>query len=399
MKIGVIKERKTPPDFRVPLVPEHCAQLLDLYQGLELCVEQSDMRSYTDDEYKRFHIPVTDNMSDCDVLMGVKEVPPSALIPNKTYLFFSHTIKKQPYNRHLLQEVLKKQIRLIDYECLKDEKGQRLIGFGRFAGIVGAYNALRGWGLRIGKFNLKPAHQCLDSKDLYAQLENLDWGNLRVVLTGGGRVAYGVIETLHAAGFKQIDWPAFISGEGEGNVFTQIEYPVYNRRKDGTAFTKQDFYAHPELFESDFHRFMHHADIYIAGHFWSSVAPRFFTSDDLLSPDNRIQLIADISCDIDGPIPSTIRASSIPEPFYGYNPQSQKESAPFDASSITVMAVDNLPCELPRDASDDFSKTLTSTIIPLLINEPDHAILQRATIVENGMLTSHYQYLSDYVAD
>lgn len=400
MKIGIIRERKNPPDFRVPLIPDHCAEVLTKYNNLQICVEPSPTRSYSDQEYNSVDIHLAESLNDCDVLMGVKEVPPNMLIPNKTYLFFSHTIKKQPANKLLLQEVIRKKIRLIDYECLKDEHGQRLIGFGRFAGIVGAYNAIRGWGLRTENYQLPPAHTCYDKNDLFSHFQNKNFGNTRILLTGGGKVGNGALETLHAAGFTQMDWKSFITEKNTaGPVFTQIEFPVYNKRKDGKAFTSDEFFSNPGDFESDFVRFMPYADIYIAGHFWSAGSPHFFTSDDLASPHNRIKLIADISCDIGGPIPSTIRSSTIASPFYGYNPHSQQESSPFDLTSITVMAVDNLPCELPRDASADFSQTLSSTIIPLIIQNTNHPILAKATIAENGKLTSYFRYLSDYISE
>jgi alanine dehydrogenase len=397
MKIGIIRERKSPPDFRVPLTPAQCALLTKAYPQLSVVAESYPERCFPDKEYTANGIPVVDHLNDCDVILGVKEVPVDALIENKTYLFFSHTIKKQEHNRKLLQAVLQKNIRLIDYECLKYPNDGRIIGFGRYAGIVGAYNAFRGWGERTGTFRLKPAHQCFDRKELEAELKKVTLSPIKILLTGAGKVGSGAKEILTYLNIREVSWQDFISQSYHEAVYTQVEFPVYNRRKDGSVFRESDFYEHPELFESDFGKFLPHTDLYIAGHFWSAQSPRFFTREELADSSCRIQLIADISCDINGPIPSTIRASTIADPFYGYDPHTGKETDAFDKNSITVMAVDNLPCELPRDASEDFGNTLSKTIIPLLIQGDKDQILEKATIAQNGKLTPYFSYLQDYV--
>lgn len=397
MKIGIIRERKSPPDFRVPLTPSQCESLVKKYPRLQIVVESYPERCFSNQEYVEHQIPVVNDLTDCDIILGVKEVPVDALIENKTYLFFSHTIKKQEHNRKLLQAILKKNIRLIDYECLKYPNDGRIIGFGRYAGIVGAYNALRGWGIRSQTFSLKPAHECFDRKELETELKKVKLSPIKILLTGAGKVGNGAKEILNEVGIREVPWQDYLTQSYQEPVYTQVEFPVYNRRKDGSAFSETDFFNHPELFESDFAKFLPHTDLYIAGHFWSSQAPRFFTREELASPSCKIQLIADISCDINGPIPSTIRASTIADPFYGYHPQTGKETEAFDKDSITVMAVDNLPCELPRDASDDFGHTLSKTILPLLIEGDKDQILEKATIAENGQLTRYFSYLQDYV--
>lgn len=397
MKIGIIRERKSPPDFRVPLAPAQCALLIKAYPHLSMVAESYPERCFPDEEYKKNGIPVVNELNDCNVILGVKEVPVDALIENKTYLFFSHTIKKQEHNRKLLQAILKKNIRLIDYECLKYPNNGRVVGFGRYAGIVGAYNAFRGWGERTGTFRLKPAHLCFDRKELEDELKQVTLAPIKILLTGAGKVGNGAKEILDYLSILEVSWQDFISQSYQEAVYTQVEFPVYNRRKDGTAFTEKDFFSQPELFESDFGKFLPHTDLYIAGHFWSAKSPRFFTREELADSSCRIQLIADISCDIDGPIPSTLRASTIADPFYGYDPHTGKETGAFERNSVTVMAVDNLPCELPRDASEDFGNTLSKTIIPLLINGDKDQILEKATIAENGKLTPYFSYLQDYV--
>lgn len=397
MKIGIIRERKSPPDFRVPLTPDQCALLVKTYPQLCIVAESYPKRCFSDKEYMNKGISIVNDLNDCEIILGVKEVPIEALIENKTYLFFSHTIKKQEHNRKLLQTILKKNIRLIDYECLKYSDNSRILGFGRYAGIVGAYNAFRGWGERTKTFHLKPAHRCFDRKELENELKKVTLTPIKILLTGTGKVANGAKEILNLLSIQEVDWKNFLSKTYLHAVFTQIDYSIYNRRKDGKPFDKSNFFSQPELFESDFGKFLPHTDLYIAGHFWSDKAPRFFTREELSSSSCKIKLIADISCDINGPIPSTLRASSIAEPYYGYNPHTGKETDPFDKNSITVMAVDNLPCELPRDASEDFGNVLSKEIIPLLLNGDKDQIIEKATIADNGKLTPYYSYLQDYV--
>lgn len=397
MKLGIIKERKSPPDTRVPLIPWQCAALVDEYRKLEIVVEEYPERSYKATEYQKKDLSIVDDLSDCDVILGIKEIPVENLLPGKTYFFFSHTIKKQTHNRKLLQAILQKNIRIIDYECLRYPDDGRILGFGRFAGIVGAYNGLMAFGKRYKLFNLKPAYQCFDLKELEYELTKVKLGPEKVLVTGAGRVGQGVLEVMKLAKIVQVNSHDFINKNFKESVFAQVEFPEYNKSKTGKPFDEKEFYSHPENFESDFHKFLPETDILIAGHFWSPTAPKFFTREDMLQDSFNIKVIADISCDLDGPIPATIRSTKITDPFFGYDPVADKETAPFDKDSITVMAVDNLPCELPRDASEDFGNHLMKDIIPLLLNGDKENILYNATIAENGKLTERYKYLQDYV--
>lgn len=397
MKIGIVRERKTPPDFRVPLTPVQCADLQEAFPGTEIQVESYPDRSYSDEEYKAAGIPVVLDLHACDILLGVKEVPPGQLIFGKTYLFFSHTIKKQPYNRNLLRTCIEKKIQLIDYEALRDANDTRIIGFGRYAGIVGAYNGFRGYGLKKGSYQLKPAHQCFDKVELYNELKKVSLPPIKILLTGGGKVGNGAREILTALNIHEVSMEAYLTDTFDYPAFTQVEYPAYNKRKDGMPFDAERFTSHPEEYVSDFGKFLPHTHFLIAGHFWSSRSPKFFSQAELAAPETKIELVADISCDLDGPIPSTLRASTITDPFYGYNPATGEETTPFDAHTITVMAVDNLPCELPRDASNDFGKTLTKQVLRLLINEPENPIIRNSVICENGTLTPPFAYLQDYL--
>lgn len=399
MKLGVIREDKTPPDARVPLSPAQCKRLMEAYSQIEITVQPSEVRAFKDEEYEQLGIPMADDLSGCEVLMGIKEVPPAMLIPGKTYLFFSHTYKKQPYNRDLLRSILEKKVRLIDYEMLKAPGGKRLLGFGRYAGIVGTYNAFRAWGEMTGDFQLKPAHLCEDRREMEAELIKVDLPtHCKIVLTGAGRVAGGAMEVLSALRISQVFPKEFINEDFPEPVYAQLDVRQYYKRNDHKEFTRQEFYKDPVGYRSDFMKYARITDIYIPCHFWSNRAPYIFTRDDARSADFKIKLVSDISCDIDGPVASTIRPSTIAKPFYAYDPMAEKEVPLGALNSIGVSAVDNLPCELPRDASEDFGNELIKNVMPHFFNGDVDEVLERASeTTMDGKLGQHFTYLQDYV--
>ncbi len=399
MKIALIKERKNPPDKRVVLTPRQAKELQERFPNLQIVVETSDNRAFTDQEYKDAGIEVVQDVSDADVLLGVKEVPMDALIPNKKYFFFSHTIKKQPYNRKLLQAILDKNIELYDHETIIDKEGRRLVAFGYYAGVVGAYNIIRAYGLRTKLFELPKAIELKDKKALIEQLKKIKnlLPPIKIVLTGKGRVGNGAKEILDTMGIKEVTPEEFLNKKFEEPVYTQIDVDWYNRHKDGKTFDFQEFFTQPENFVGDFEKFSKVADIYIAGHFYGQGAPYIFTKEMAQSPENKIKVVGDISCDINGPVVSTIRASTIAEPLYGYDPVGDKETDFDNKNAITVMAVDNLPNEIARDASEGFGSMFVKHIIPAFFNGDKDGILQRAKMTENGKLTERFKYLQDYV--
>lgn len=397
-RIGIIREGKNPPDRRVALTPQHCAELLA--RGIDVTVQTSPHRAYTDAEYTAAGVPVVEDMGDRDLLIGVKEVPVDQLIADKAYLFFSHTIKKQAHNRKLLRAVLEKNITLLDHELLTNPKGQRVVAFGNWAGVVGAYNGLRAlqrtW--QPDAEPLKPAHLCHDRAEMDAQLPNFSLpANLRVVLTGAGRVGGGAMETLERAGLVRIDTTTFLSGGGNGPAYTVCDVDDIYVREDGKPFDRAAFYADPSGHHCEFLPFARTADLYIACHFWDSRGPKILDRNALRDADLRLSAIADVSCDIDGPIDSTLRASTIEEPFYGYDRSTGKEVATGTAGSLTIMAVDNLPCELPRDSSSSFGNDHLAHVIGNLTGPDPDGMAERATIAKGGKLTARYSYLQDYV--
>ncbi|WP_421809939.1 NAD(P)-dependent oxidoreductase [Flagellimonas sp.] len=397
MKFGIIRERKNPPDRRVVLSPAECQKVLDSFPDAQIEVETSPIRVFSDEEYQERGIPVTDTMQDCDVLLGVKEVPIEALLPHKKYFFFSHTIKKQPYNRDLLRAVLEKNIELYDHEVITNVKEQRLVAFGRYAGIVGAYNGIRAYGLKLGLFNLPKAENLEDQQALIKALKGIKLPAIKIVLTGRGRVGNGAREMLDAMEIKRVNVSDYLNKTYQEPVYCQIDASEYNKRKDGVRGNKVDFFQNPQEYQSNFFRFAKVTDFYIAGHFYGDGAPYLYTREDARHPDFKIKVVADISCDIDGPVASTIRPSTIADPIYGYDPISETEIDFMDAKAIAVMAVDNLPCELPRDASNGFGEAFSKYVIPAFFNGDEDGILERARMTQNGKLTPRFAYLQKYV--
>ncbi|WGD35160.1 NAD(P)-dependent oxidoreductase [Olleya sp. YS] len=397
MKFAIIKERKNPPDRRVVFSPDDLKKLQADFSQAEVIVETSDIRVFNDADYKKLGFQVSENVSDAEVMFGVKEVPIEALIPNKKYFFFSHTIKKQPYNRKLLQAILEKNIELYDHETIVKQNGARLIGFGRYAGLVGAYNGFRALGLRDRLFNL-PKVETLDDLDHVKQeLDKITIPNIKILLSGTGKVAKGAKEILDHLKIKEVSDALYLTTEFSEPVYCMVDVMEYNKRKDGKVGNKYAFYKDPSNYESNFMPYAKQTDFFIAGHFYGDGAPYLFTREDAKHPEFRINLVADISCDIDGPVASTIRPSTIADPFYGYHPETEHEVAYNHKDAITVMAVDNLPCELPKDASEGFGDMFLKHVIPAFFNNDADGVLKRAKMTENGQLTKRFSYLQDYV--
>ncbi len=397
MHFAIIKELKNPPDRRTVFSPKKLKELQEKFPKADITVESSDIRVFSDEQYENAGLKVSSDVSNCDVMIGVKEVPINALIPNKKYFFFSHTIKKQPYNRKLLQAILEKNIELYDHEVITKENGNRLIGFGRYAGIVGAYNGFRAWGLRFDSFELPKAETLHDQKALIDQLNSIELSDIKILLTGNGKVAYGAKEMLDAMSIKSVSVKEYLNETFDEPVYCLIDVLDYNKRKDGQVINNRDFYNHPENYESDFMRFAKVTDYFIAGHFFGDGSPFLFTREDAKSEGFTIKLVADVSCDIDGPVASTIRPSTIADPVYGYDPETESEVDFKTDGAITVMAVDNLPCELPKDASEGFGELFLQHVIPAFYNDDKDGVIARAKMTENGQLTERYQYLQDFV--
>lgn len=397
MKFGIIKERKNPPDRRVVFSPDELVRLKQLYKDLDIRVESSDIRVFSDENYRNMGLQVTDNIADCDVFFGVKEVPIDALIPNKSYFFFSHTLKKQPYNRLLLKALLDKNIDFYDHETIVDSNNRRLIGFGKYAGIVGAYNSFRAFGTKFELFKLPKAETLSGKEALITHLKRLILPPLKIVVTGTGKVGSGVKEVLDAIKIKEVTVENYLTKNYAQAVYTQIDVLDYNKRKDGQELDFNDFYENPQEYISNFERFTKVSDIYITGHFHANEAPIILSREMLLANDCKLKVVADVSCDVAGPIACTLRSSTIADPFYGYLPTENSEVDVFHPAAIVVMAVDNLPCELPKDASEGFGEMFMEHVIPSFFNDDKDGILERSRMTKNGKLTPRFSYLQDYV--
>ena len=399
VKIGIIREGKVPIDRRVPITPFQARLIKSQYENVEVVCQSSEIRCFPDEDYQAEGIAIVKDVSDCDILFGVKEVPIPELIENKTYFFFSHTIKQQEYNRDLLREILKKKIDLIDYECLTNSEGQRIIAFGRYAGIVGAYNGIWTYGRRYNLFKLRRSKDCFDLEDLKTEFKKVKLPPVKIVITGGGRVARGAMEVLHGMGIRKVTPSKLLSATYDEPVFAQLSSRDYHVHAEGKEFNRIEFFEFPEKYQSSFLDYAREADILIAAAFWDPNAPVLFTRHDVLKNDFSIKVIADITCDIEGSIPSTKKPSTIDDPIYDYDPTTdQIAPALAEEGNITVMAVDNLPCELPRDASNDFGTELINNVLPNLLGDVDKDdTIKRATITKKGELTENYKYLQGYV--
>lgn len=398
MKFAIIKERKNPPDRRVVFSPERLVVAQQEFPNARFVVEASDIRVFNDADYEDKGFAVSNDVSDANVMIGVKEVPIDALIPEKEYFFFSHTIKKQPYNRALLKAVLNKNITLYDHEVITKENGARLIGFGRYAGLVGTYNGFRLLGQRDQFFTLPKVESLQDLNAVKKELDAITLPTIKICLTGSGKVAHGAKEILDHLKIKEVTYQDYLNITYDQPVYCHIDVLEYNKRKDGTSGDRFAFYKDPSGYESDFMKYAAVTDYFIAGHFYGDGAPYLFTREDAKKDNFKIRLVADISCDINGPVASTIKPSTITEPFYGYNVHTEQEDNFSNKKDvIAVMAVDNLPCELPKDASEGFGEMFLRHVIPAFFNNDQDGILQRARMTCKGILTKRYSYLQNFV--
>ena len=394
LKIGLIREGKIPQDNRVALTPLQCKWVQE-NKDISITVQTSQIRCYTDAEYKNLGIEVKEDLSDCDILFGIKEVPLDMLIPEKTYFIFSHTRKLQPYNQKLLQAILAKKITLIDYECLEHEDGTRLIGFGFFAGVVGAHNGMMAYGNRTGNFSLGRVYKKKNFQELIHTYFGLKIPLIKIAVTGSGRVAHGILEIMNLMEIHE--------AEPDEYKTTHFSYPVYVHLKGENLYVnkltgkynRKEFHEHPERYQCLFSDYLSETDILLNGVYWQQNIPRLFEMEDMKSVNFRIKTIADISDDRNGSVPCNLGDNTMEDPVYGVNKITGASTAAYLPESVDIMAVGNLPNELPRDASRYFGEQLIKFILDDLISG-DSKIIEDATIVKNGKLTPDYQYMHSY---
>ncbi len=395
LKLGLIREGKIPADNRVALTPAQCKWIHKNSADVQVIVQSSSSRSFTDREYKAAGVEVQDDLSECDILFGIKEVPVDQLIPNKTYFFFSHTKKAQEHNQKLMQEMVKKNITLIDYECLTHEDGQRIIGFGFFAGIVGAHNGIMAYGNRTGAFKLGRVGDVRDYRQLIHTYFGLKLPKIKIAITGSGRVAHGLLEIMNLLGVNEVEPFDYLHRQYEYPVYVHLKgRDLYERKDDGT-YNRDNFHEHATEYKCCFSPFVKQTDILMNGVYWDKTIPPLFMLDEFRDPTFKIKTIADITNDTCGSIPVNIGDSTIADPVYGVDRTTIQKTAPYIPNSVDIMAVGNLPNELPRDASRYFGEQLIKYVLEDLA-KGGSTILERATILKNGLLAEEYSYLKEY---
>ena len=395
IKIGLIKEGKIPADNRVALTPAQCKWIHNNFDSFQVIVQSSSTRCFSDREFSMAGAEVRDDVRDCQILLGIKEVPVEQLIPKKTYLFFSHTKKEQPRNQKLLRAILDNQITLIDYECLEHEDGQRIIGFGFFAGVVGAHNGMMEYGNRTRTFKLDRVYKQRSFRELIHTYFGLRVPNIKIVVTGSGRVAHGVVEIMNLMGVVEVEADEFLEKKFSYPVYSQIKGADLYERRDDKTYSREDFHLHPENYQCKFLPYAAVADILMNGVYWEKNIPRLFDKSDVQKENFNIQTIADISDDADGSVPINLGDQSMDDAVYGVDRKTLQKTPPYLPGSIDIMAVGNLPNELPRDASRYFGEQLIKYVLPDLLSGVS-PILEKATIVKDGKLTEYFTYLMDY---
>lgn len=395
-RIGLIREGKIPADNRVALTPAQCKWVHKNSGQVKIVAQSSSHRCFSDREYLSAGVEVKEDLSDCDILLGIKEVPIDQLMDNKTYLFFSHTKKKQPHNQKLMRSILNKKIRLIDYECLEHEDGQRIIGFGFFAGVVGAHNGMMAYGNRTGLFKLDRVYKQRSFRELIHTYFGLRLPNVKIAITGSGRVAHGILEIMNLMGIHEVEPDDYLKRRFSYPVYTQLKGADLYRNRTTGGYNRQEFHDHPELYECIFLPYTAQTDILMNGVYWDKTVPRLFEKADAVSDHFIMQTISDITDDANGSVPINLGDQTIENPIYGVDKKTLEKTAPYLATSIDIMAVGNLPNELPRDASRYFGEQLIKHVLEDLVGNGS-AILDRATMAKDGDLTPQYEYLRDYV--
>lgn len=395
MKIALIREGKVPADNRVALTPAQCKWIHKQSATVKIVVQHSTHRCFSDAEYIKAGIEVKENISEADIFLGIKEVPVADLVEGKTFLFFSHTKKMQPHNQGLFRAIIDKKITLIDFECFEHNDGQRIIGFGFFAGIVGAHNGIMAFGNRTATFALERVYKQKDFRSLIHNYFGLKLPNIKIAVTGSGRVAHGITEIMNLMGVIEVEKDEYMAREFSYPVYVQLKGSDLYRHNVKGLYDREEFHLHPQQYTCLFQPYASETDILMNGIYWDRESPRLFEKEDIKKSYFRIQTIADITDDMNGSVPINLGDQTIDDPVYGVDKITLQKTRPYLPGSVDVMAVGNLPNELPRDASRYFGEQLIKYILPDLL-AGDSAIVTKATIVKNGVITKPYDYLKGY---
>ena len=395
LQIGLIREGKIPQDNRVALTPAQCKWLHINFDDVQVVAQHAVNRCYTDLEYEKAGVQVKEDISNCNLLLGIKEVPVDMLIENKTYMFFSHTKKMQPANQKLFKAILAKKITLIDYECLEHEDGTRIIGFGFFAGIVGAHNAMMAYGNRTGAFKLQRVGSVNSFQKLIHTYFGLKLPNIKIAVTGTGRVAHGVLEIMNLMGIHEVEPEEYLEKEFTYPAYVHLKGANLYAHKETGKYNRNDFHANPQNYDCRFTTYISNTDILINGIYWEKNIARLFEMKELKKENFRIKTIADITDDFNGSVPCNLGDSTIDMPVYGVDKNSFEKTAPYLPNSVDVMAVGNLPNELARDASRYFGEQLIKFVLDD-IRLGGSKLITGATMVNAGKLNESYLYMKAY---
>jgi alanine dehydrogenase len=433
-RIGIRHEDKYRMERRTPIVPSLVRKLVEK-EKIGVSVQTSPKRVFTDLEYHEAGAQVKDNLNDCGVIFGVKEIPEEAFEKGKTYVFFSHVIKGQPYNMPMLKRMMEMDCNLIDYERIVDEQDKRLIFFGRFAGLAGMIDSLWSMGQRLREYGqdenpFLPIRQSCEYASLEEAKREISAVGKRIAekglpnellpltigFTGYGNVSAGAQEIAHLLPLREISPEQLLTLKGSKNQPANIIYKVVFREEHlsrpiapDAEFELQDYYGHPEKYESDFEKYIPHLSILMNCMYWDTRYPRIVTKEyvrELFRKGRpRLTVIGDVTCDPDGSVEITHKGTPIEDPVFVYNPETGKPSSGFSGHGLLVMAVDILPSELPRDSSMAFSNALSAFVKPIAEADFSQDLksldlpnpLKKALILHKGKLTPDYEYIRQYL--
>lgn len=430
--IGIRHEDKYVMERRAPLTPRHVERLIKGKQ-LDIVVQTSPKRVFTDQEYIKAGARIADNLGECSVILGVKEMPIDFFEPQKTYVFFSHVIKGQAYNMPMLKRMMELGCNLIDYEKIVDEQGRRLIFFGRYAGLAGMINSLWSLGLRLKEAGYETPFLKITQAHHYASLEEArkvisevgqeiaekglpaELRPFTVGFTGYGNVSQGAQEILGLLPVKEISPEKLLELTVRDHAPNNLIYKVIFKEEhlsahnDGHSFDLHDYYTHPENYHSIFEKYIPHLSVLMNCMYWDARYPKLITKDYLekafAEGNPKLTVIGDVTCDPDGSIEITHKGTEIEDPIFVYNPFTRKPVMGHKGEGMLVMAVDILPSELPRDASNGFADALVNFVKPISdcdFSEPFEDLdipraIKKALILHNGELTHDFQYIKEYL--
>lgn len=433
MRIGIRREDKNEWEARTPLIPSDVKKLVS--NGIGVYLQPSPIRIFSDQEYLDVGATISEDLSSCSVILAVKEIPIKFIEKGKTYVFFSHTIKGQDYNMPLLQKMMDEKTQLIDYERIVDEKGQRLIFFGRHAGLAGMIDSLWALGKRIDSEGIQNPFSKIKKTVEYRGLDSAkrQIGKIADEITkngipkemrplvcgfsGYGNVSQGAQEIFDILPHKEILPQELLSDQNLFDGSKHILYKVVFKESDlvepknsEDKFELQDYYDKPDKYKSKFEQYLPQLTILMNCIYWDTPYPRLITLDYLKkvwteSDNQKVKVIGDISCDIDGAIQCTVKSTDPGNPVYVYNPLDSSVNDGVEGEGPVIMAVDNLPCELAEEASKSFSKVLVDFIPELIKADYSDSFenlklpkaLRRGMILYQGKLTSDYKYLMEYL--